>query len=119
MFDLFLIYITALPVASFTPGLSDLQRGILFLALYPIYFIGFEGLFSRTPGKMLCGLKVAKLSGGSITWVQSIVRNLMRVLEANPVLFGLLPGGLAVAWSKKSQRFGDMLAGTVVVHSKT
>ncbi|MCP3963087.1 MAG: hypothetical protein GY719_35050 [bacterium] len=43
------------------------------------------------------------------------MRTLLRVFEVNPLLFGSLPAGLLVAFTKKHQRLGDSLAGTVVV----
>jgi len=39
----------------------------------------------------------------------------MRVLEVNPVLLGAFPAALSVVFSPKHQRFGDKLAGTIVV----
>jgi len=42
-------------------------------------------------------------------------RTLGRALEANPILLGGLPAGIAVFSSAQKQRVGDTLADTVVV----
>jgi uncharacterized RDD family membrane protein YckC len=39
-------------------------------------------------------------------------------LEANPILFGGIPAGIAIISSAKKQRIGDLLAGTVVVSGR-
>jgi uncharacterized RDD family membrane protein YckC len=36
-------------------------------------------------------------------------------VEVNPILLGALPAALAGVFSKRHQRFGDMLGGSVVV----
>lgn len=74
----------------------------------------FEGLLSRTLGKMLNGLVIAQLDGQPCSWKQAFIRTAFRALEANPVL-GWLPAGIRVVWSRRHQRFGDLYAGTVVV----
>jgi hypothetical protein len=47
--------------------------------------------------------------------IATILCIVTEIFEANPLLLGLLPGALAVVWSKHRQRFGDMLAETIVV----
>jgi uncharacterized RDD family membrane protein YckC len=39
-------------------------------------------------------------------------------VEANPILVGELPAALCVIFSRNRQRFGDKVAGTVVVPVK-
>ncbi|MFX0152602.1 MAG: RDD family protein, partial [Candidatus Hodarchaeota archaeon] len=43
------------------------------------YFILFEKVTSKTPGKALLGLTVCDVSGVRITWSQAIIRNLTKV----------------------------------------
>jgi uncharacterized RDD family membrane protein YckC len=43
---------------------------------------------------------------------------LLRILEVNPLLIGALPASIAILSSKRRQRIGDMLAGTVVVSTQ-
>jgi uncharacterized RDD family membrane protein YckC len=80
------------------------------------YYLVSECLFSRTPGKLLAGLVVLQLSGKRITVRQAVTRNLIRALEANP-FFGL-PAGLCIVFSRRRQRIGDRVAGTVVASVK-
>jgi uncharacterized RDD family membrane protein YckC len=82
------------------------------------YFFLFEALWSRTPGKYLQGLAVVDATGGRCGWRAALVRTLLRVVEANPLLFGGIPAGLAILASKRNQRLGDLAAGTLVVSSK-
>lgn len=82
------------------------------------YFFLFEALWSRTPGKYLQGLMVVDPSGARCGWRRALVRTLIRVVEANPLLFGGLPAGLAILASKRNQRLGDLAAGTLVVSAK-
>jgi uncharacterized RDD family membrane protein YckC len=42
----------------------------------------------------------------------------LRIIEVNPLLFGGIPAGIAVILSRRKQRIGDLLAGTVVVSDK-
>jgi uncharacterized RDD family membrane protein YckC len=39
----------------------------------------------------------------------------MTILEVNPLLLGGLPAGLVIISTKRKQRIGDLLAGTLVV----
>jgi uncharacterized RDD family membrane protein YckC len=39
-------------------------------------------------------------------------------LEANPILLGGIPAGIAIFSSERKQRIGDALAGTVVIPRK-
>lgn len=101
-------------------SVSDDQPMVQVLALvtaYFAYFLGFEGLISRTPGKLLTGIVVLQFDGSRCTWRQTLIRTVMRVLEVNPLLFGAIPAALSILMSRNHQRFGDKLAGTIVVQS--
>jgi uncharacterized RDD family membrane protein YckC len=81
--------------------------------LWVTYYAVFEGLFGATLGKRLAGLRVTDLEGRRIGWQGSIVRNLARLLDVLP--FAYLLGGILTLATKRHQRLGDMLAGTIVV----
>ncbi len=87
-------------------------------AVWLAYYLLTEGPFSGTPGKRLAGLAVLQIDGTRITWRQAFVRTLFRLLEVNPVLVGALPAALCIIFSRRRQRMGDMVAGTVVVSVK-
>ncbi len=89
-------------------GLPALGLFVLIFA----YFWLFEGLLGATPGKLLLGIRVKRVDGGSCGLVEALVRNLLRVVDA--LLFYLVAAVLV--WSNdKRQRLGDMAAKTVVV----
>lgn len=93
--------------------------GALALCLtYLGYFFTFEALWSRTPGKYFQGLVVVNLDGSRCGWRAALIRTLLRAVEANPLLFGGVPAGIAISASQRRQRLGDLAAGTLVVTAK-
>ena len=73
-----------------------------------------EGFWNgQTMGKRLFHLRVIDQSGLPLRIEQAWVRNLMRVFDALP--FAYLVGGVSVLSSPLMQRFGDRVAGTLVV----
>lgn len=87
---------------------------LLFLGqwLYPVLF---EVLGSgRTLGKRLLKLRVLRQDGVPVGWGPSLLRNLVRIVDALP--FGYTVGLVAVLLTRDFQRVGDLVAGTVVVH---
>src|SRR2546430_9143585 len=81
--------------------------------LWVTYYTVFEGFFGATLGKRLTGLRVTDLEGRRISWQGSIVRNIARLLDVLP--FAYLLGGILTLVTRRHQRLGDLLAGTVVV----
>src|SRR5215831_11967160 len=82
---------------------------------YLLYFFVFELVWARTPGKFFQGLVVRDLDGGRCNVKQILLRTVARILEANPILLGGIPAGVAIMASTQKQRIGDTLAHTVVV----
>jgi uncharacterized membrane protein SpoIIM required for sporulation len=79
------------------------------------YYLLCEGLFDgRTIGKRLLGLRAVRDGGYSVGFAASAVRNLMRIVDLQP-LFTYLVGIAGVAISKSGKRLGDVVAGTIVV----
>lgn len=87
--------------------LSEFAIGFAYGALLEGYWNG------QTIGKRLFHLRVIDQSGLPLRVEQAWVRNLMRVVDALP--FAYLVGGVAVLSSPVMQRFGDRVAGTLVV----
>jgi uncharacterized RDD family membrane protein YckC len=89
---------------------------IYFLLMYG-YFMLFESIWNgQTPGKRLTHIRVIKDSGQSITAIDAVGRNLLRLVDQLPFAYGI---GVLCAWiSPQSKRLGDYVAGTVVVHEK-
>ena len=106
-------------------GLGSSSTGALALALVVVavflvqfgYDVLFEVLASgRTPGKRWSGLRVVRSDGAPVGFVTSAVRNLVRLVDILPVMYGV--GMVAVLASGRNQRLGDMAAGTVVVRER-
>ncbi len=87
---------------------------LFFLAqwLYPVVFEA--GRSGQTPGKRMVGLRVLMRDGRPVGWGPSLIRNLLRVVDALPGAYTV--GLVSVLLSPDFQRLGDLVAGTLVVH---
>ena len=103
---------------AFVPESLPLVKAVFFFLVYLAYFVVFEALWSRTLGKFFQGLIIRKLDGSPCDWRAALIRGSLRFVEVNPLLLGGLPAGLVINASKRKQRIGDLLAGTVVVSDK-
>ncbi|HEX8849209.1 MAG TPA: stage II sporulation protein M [Gemmatimonadaceae bacterium] len=82
------------------------------------YFVFFEALADgQTPGKKMFGLRVVQDGGYSISFGASAVRNIVRILDAQPGFFYVV-GMVSAVFSRTSKRIGDHVAGTIVVHER-
>lgn len=78
------------------------------------YHVWFEVRHQgRSPGKRICGLRVVDARGLPVTFQQSFIRNIVRVLDAAPVFYGL--GALACSFDPLHRRLGDRAADTLVI----
>lgn len=85
--------------------------------LYWGYFALFEAFWhGQTPGKRVMKLRVIKDSGRGITVVESLARNLLRVVDYLPSLY--LVGVVTMLANQRNKRLGDLAAGTLVVHER-
>ncbi len=89
------------------------------ILFYPILFYDF--LFERfnngqSPGKMALRIRVVNVDGTAPTTGSFLVRWLFRLVDFT-ITYGFV-GVIMVAVSKKSQRLGDLLAGTAVIDLK-
>lgn len=78
-----------------------------------LYYILMEWKLGATIGKLATGMRVRSINGGPISFKDSVIRNLMRIVDFLPVFY--LVGAISIWNSKTKQRFGDRLAKTVVV----
>jgi uncharacterized RDD family membrane protein YckC len=80
------------------------------------YFIVLEWIWNgQTIGKRLFGLRVIGDDGAPAGFLAIFIRNLIRVVDFLPALYGF--GLLAIVLSPRSQRLGDIAAGTYVVRA--
>ena len=79
-----------------------------------LYHLAFEVFFEgRTPGKLALRLKVARIDGAQPTLGQYLLRWLLRMLDVT-FTSGTV-AVIAIAVTKRSQRLGDVVAGTTVI----
>lgn len=91
---------------------------LLLFLIFNGYFAFFEWVWSgQTPGKLWMKLRVIREDGRPITFWESSVRNLLRVLDMMPFPFYSV-GLISVFSSARDQRVGDMVAGSVVVRER-
>jgi uncharacterized RDD family membrane protein YckC len=70
----------------------------------------------RSVGKLIFGLRVVDLQGVPLGLGDSLVRNLVRILDFLPL--GYVVGVVAMFAGRQPRRLGDLAAGTVVVHDQ-
>ena len=91
--------------------------GILILFFFLLnwgYFALFEAFNNgRTPGKRVAKIRVIHQSGRGISFLEALGRNLVRFVDYLPGFYGV--GIVVIFLNKRSQRLGDMVAGTLVV----
>ncbi len=96
------------------PGFGVMAITLAEFAIGFAYGALFEGFWNgQTIGKRLFHLRVIDQTGLPLRVEQALVRNLMRVFDALP--FAYLVGAISVLSTPLLQRFGDQVAGTLVV----
>jgi uncharacterized RDD family membrane protein YckC len=114
---------TALVVVSWAGAYSGASLFVLAgftlivtLILIWAYFILFEWLWNgQTIGKRAFRLRVINEDGSPARFTAVFIRNLIRLVDFLPALYGV--GVMAIVLSPKSQRLGDLAAGTYVVRA--
>jgi uncharacterized RDD family membrane protein YckC len=94
--------------------------GIALVVMFLVYW-GYPIVFEvwrdgQTPGKRTFGLKVVNDNGTPVTWVPSVVRNLMRTADMLPAMY--FAGVFTSLVDAGGRRLGDLVAGTVVVYAE-
>ena len=116
-----LIRIAAIYAVALTVGFAGMNGiaaaliTIFAFALEWFYPVAFE--LSRTgssPGKRVFGLRVVMDNGLPVTPGASLTRNLLRVADFLPFLFGFAI--ISMLLRKDCKRLGDIAAATLVVH---
>jgi uncharacterized RDD family membrane protein YckC len=90
---------------------------LMLFALFWLYPVLFEVLRDgQTPGKKIMRLRVINANGTPVSWIASIVRNLMRTVDMLPFCYAF--GLMACLVDPRSRRLGDLVAGTLVVYTE-
>jgi uncharacterized RDD family membrane protein YckC len=91
--------------------------GLVAFALLWGYYIFFELAWNgQSPGKRLAGLRVIRTDGTPITLSETLIRNLVRLIDFLPIAYGI--GVVAMFIDSRSRRLGDLAAGTLVVRDR-
>ena len=85
-----------------------------FVGLTLVAFYLAEVVSGKTIGKQVTGLRVAMADGQPPTPGAIFMRTLLRPIDGVPFIIPNLLGFITVASSKRNQRIGDMVAGTIV-----
>ena len=107
------------PLFNAMAVVHDLGGGLVLL----IKFAAMEGFRmlseliwrGKTLGKKMMGLRVIDERGLKLRPSQVVVRNLLRFVDFLPLLYAV--GGTICLFNSRSQRLGDLVAGTVVVRT--
>ena len=88
--------------------------GIIVFTLFWSYYMVFEVTTNgQSPGKRALGLRVIKDGGYPISFADSAIRNLVRVVDFLPFFYGA--GLMTMLITSNWKRLGDLAAGTLVV----
>jgi uncharacterized RDD family membrane protein YckC len=111
------VIVIVMALVNVATGIDGMSMGALmvfYFALDWFYYVLFETLWSgRSPGKRALKLRVVGQDGRSLTVLDSVLRNLLRAADFLP--FGYAIGLVVMGVDPMFRRFGDLVAGTVVV----
>jgi uncharacterized RDD family membrane protein YckC len=79
------------------------------------YFGLCESIWGTTPGKRLFGMTVRMADGGRATVPACLVRTALRIVDTLPCILPFPIGAVVMLRTRRHQRVGDLLAGTLVV----
>ncbi|MDQ2818589.1 MAG: RDD family protein [Candidatus Eremiobacteraeota bacterium] len=100
---------------------ESVLAGALIVAAFVIlfgYFIAFEAMWNgQTPGKRAIGIRVVRDGGYPIGFTDSLIRNLIRVIEFAIGFYSM--SAISTLVSKHNKRLGDLAAGTIVVRDRS
>lgn len=121
------VFVTGLVFLS-GAGVPDMALVIAASFVVPLLLFGYpvicEALWrGRTLGKAVLGLRVVTVEGAPVRFRHALLRGAADLVD----LYGLgvllvapgAVGAVAIAASKRNQRLGDMVAGTVVVRERS
>ena len=87
---------------------------LIYFLYHPVLEVLQQGY---TPGKRMAGVRIVSKDGTPAPVLAHIVRNILRLIDSLPLFY--LLGMIVCVSSKRYQRLGDMLAGTVLVYAES
>jgi uncharacterized RDD family membrane protein YckC len=99
-------------------GIPNVGVGVAFITWFVLSWF-YGGLFEtfwngQTPGKRALKIRVLSIDGQPVTGLQAVLRNVLRAIDSQPLVFYLV-GLLAAMMNGRFQRLGDLACGTMVV----
>ena len=111
------IFVFVAVLGGVATDFAGASEGVVLVVMFVLewgYYIFFESLWSgQTPGKKAMGLRTVKEGGYPITFIDVVLRNLLRGADWLPA-FNVV-GLTVMAFDSRFRRLGDMVAGTMVV----
>ena len=99
---------------------STLTAALIILVLFGVfmfYHLVFELIWNgQTPGKRMLKLRVVQANGMPVTAAGVVIRNLVRLFDMLPMLYGI--GLTSMFVTRHTQRLGDLAARTIVIHER-
>ena len=81
------------------------------------YFTLFEAFWrGQTPGKRIMRIRIIQQTGRPVGVFESLGRNLTRIIDMLPTFY--IIGVIVMFLTRRQQRLGDLVAGTLVVHER-
>jgi uncharacterized RDD family membrane protein YckC len=97
------------------PITAGLAAGLPAAAIYFLYHPLLETVMrGRTPGKRMAGVRIVNRHGGTPSVLAVLIRNAFRLVDCLPLLYAV--GLSTTIFSAQRVRFGDLAAGTLLVH---
>ena len=107
-------------MAGFDPDFEGASSGAVLVVVFLVewgYYILFESLWNgQTPGKRAMRLRTVKEGGHPLTFLDVVLRNLLRGADWLPA-FNVV-GLVVMAFDGRFRRLGDLVAGTIVVSER-
>ncbi|MBS1713610.1 MAG: RDD family protein [Armatimonadetes bacterium] len=115
------VAVSAVPIYAFAflepvlgKAAADMAGALAGSLAFLGYFVVCEGLFrGQTVGKMSARMRVVMADGTPVTFLAAFYRNVLRPADMLPIAY--LIGFVCMFTNPRSQRLGDLAAGTIVV----
>jgi len=117
----FVISFAGFGLESVGNGLGGFGTAVLYASFFLVLFgypAGFETLWrGKTPGKAAMGLRVVTVEGAPVRFRHAAIRSILGLVDKF-AMSGMI-GVIAVLVSRRNQRLGDMVAGTIVLRERS
>jgi uncharacterized RDD family membrane protein YckC len=115
---LFVLASMALSIVFGLAGLPGMGTGLVLVFWFMLEWF-YGGLFEtfwngQTPGKRMLRVRVLSVDGQPINGLQAVLRNVLRAVDQQPLVFSLV-GLITASLNERFQRMGDLACGTMVV----